>query len=185
MDRIALSVYLRYCELLNKKTDFPEECYQGDYIYDIAQILVDKYAEQLLDDKENELFKDTAEQYIFNDINNGSDSMFSYEESQFTVDPYESIELTFFMNDNDIVSTDIELSIFPLHHNYNRKDLIFSVIYNNLIGDLDHNGEINVLDLIACVILILDDNYDSIVDFNNDGVLNVLDAIILIDLILS
>ena len=70
MDRLALSVYLRYCELLNKKIDFPDECYQGDYIYDIAQILVDKYAEQLLDDKENKSFKDTAEQYIFNDIKN-------------------------------------------------------------------------------------------------------------------
>ena len=70
MDRLALSVYLRYCELLNKKVDFPEECYQGKYIYNISQILVDKYGEQLLDDKKNKLFKETAEENIFNDIKN-------------------------------------------------------------------------------------------------------------------
>ena len=55
---------------LNEQIDFPEDCYQGDYIYDIAQILVDKYAKQLLDDKENKLFKEIAEQHIFNDIKN-------------------------------------------------------------------------------------------------------------------
>ena len=70
MERLALSVYLRYCELLNKKIDFPEECYKGKYIYNIAQILVDKYHDQLLDDKENKLFKDTAEEHIFNNIKN-------------------------------------------------------------------------------------------------------------------
>ena len=70
MDRLSLSVYLRYSELLNKKLDFPDECYQGHYIYDIAQILIDKYGSTLLNDKNNPLFKETAEQHIFNDIKN-------------------------------------------------------------------------------------------------------------------
>ncbi len=70
MDRLGLSVYLRYCELLNQSIDFPEECYQGDYIYNIAQLLVDKYDNELLDDQHNLLFKSTAENNIFNDIKN-------------------------------------------------------------------------------------------------------------------
>ena len=70
MSRLGLSVYLRYCELLNQKVEFPEECYQGEYIYSIAQTLVDKYDDKLLKDQENILFKDTAENTIFNDIKN-------------------------------------------------------------------------------------------------------------------
>jgi len=70
MDRLALSVYLRYCELLNKTVDFPDECYQGNYIYDIAQVLIDKHGENLLDEENNPLFKEIAEQRIFNDIKN-------------------------------------------------------------------------------------------------------------------
>jgi len=70
MERLGLSVYLRYCELLNVKIDFPEECYQGKYIYNISQILVDQYGDKLLDDETNQLFKNTAEENIFNDIKN-------------------------------------------------------------------------------------------------------------------
>jgi len=70
MDRLALSVYLRYCELLDKKVDFPDECYQGKYIYNIAQILIDKYNDTLIDDEQNILFKETAEEHIFEDIKN-------------------------------------------------------------------------------------------------------------------
>ena len=70
MEKLALSVYLRYCELLNKKIDFPEEYYQGKYIYSIAQILIDNYEDNLLDDEKNKLFKETAEQHIFNNIKN-------------------------------------------------------------------------------------------------------------------
>ncbi|MBI90235.1 MAG: arginine--tRNA ligase [Candidatus Marinimicrobia bacterium] len=70
MDRLALSVYLRYCELLNKKVDFPDECYQGKYIYNIAEILIDKYKDELIEDEQNVLFKESAEEHIFKDIKN-------------------------------------------------------------------------------------------------------------------
>lgn len=36
MDILALSVWLRYLELCGDSTSFPERCYQGDYIFDIA-----------------------------------------------------------------------------------------------------------------------------------------------------
>jgi len=68
MDRLGLSVYLRYCELLNQSIDFPEECYQGKYIYNISQILVDEYGDKLLNSPKSESFRKTAEQNIFNDI---------------------------------------------------------------------------------------------------------------------
>jgi arginyl-tRNA synthetase len=64
------SVRLRYEELLDKPVKFPEDHYQGEYIIDIARKLVEKHAHAFLDhpDKELEIFKDTAEEYIFKDI---------------------------------------------------------------------------------------------------------------------
>ena len=70
MDRLGLSVYLRYCELLDQPIEFPEECYQGKYIYNIAQILIDKHGDELLNKQDDPLFKKTAENIIFNDIKN-------------------------------------------------------------------------------------------------------------------
>ena len=37
-DVLALSVFLRYQELFKVKVDFPEECYQGDYIKELSLI---------------------------------------------------------------------------------------------------------------------------------------------------
>lgn len=34
---LGKSVYLRYCELLGNKIEFPEDCYQGDYIRELAE----------------------------------------------------------------------------------------------------------------------------------------------------
>ncbi|MCK5454829.1 MAG: arginine--tRNA ligase, partial [Calditrichia bacterium] len=64
------SVKLRYEELLDKPITFPEDSYQGEYIIDIARKLVEKHAHAFLDhpDKDLEIFKDTAEEYIFEDI---------------------------------------------------------------------------------------------------------------------
>ena len=42
----------------------------GKYIYNIAQILIGQYGEELLNDKSNNIFKKTAEENIFDDIKN-------------------------------------------------------------------------------------------------------------------
>lgn len=62
------SVYLRYLEILGKKIEFSDENYQGEYIVDIAKFLFEKYDHSLKDNPENPIFKDTAEQIIFDDI---------------------------------------------------------------------------------------------------------------------
>jgi arginyl-tRNA synthetase len=54
MDTLGRSVYLRYCELLGKSIEFPENCYQGDYIKDIARDLVTKFGSRYLDAPEEE-----------------------------------------------------------------------------------------------------------------------------------
>ena len=51
-------------------------------------------------------------------------------------------------------------------------------------GDLNSDGEINILDVVILVNLVLTNSYDSIADLNDDSVLNVLDIVLLVNVIL-
>ena len=62
------SVYARYMELLGESMEIPEGGYEGLYIQDIAKLILNDYADKFKNDKENPIFKQTAETYIFNDI---------------------------------------------------------------------------------------------------------------------
>ncbi|MDO9584939.1 MAG: arginine--tRNA ligase, partial [Syntrophales bacterium] len=42
MNNLGKSVLLRYRELLGEHVDFPDDCYQGDYIRDIAREILEK-----------------------------------------------------------------------------------------------------------------------------------------------
>jgi hypothetical protein len=54
-----------------------------------------------------------------------------------------------------------------------------------LAGDLNHDGMLNVLDIVLMVNMVLDDGYDGVADMNGDGVINVLDIVTLINTILN
>ncbi len=62
------SARARYLELLGREHSFPEDGYQGEYIYDIARELIDEVGDGLVDTPEVEPFKEKAEQLIFKDI---------------------------------------------------------------------------------------------------------------------
>ena len=64
------STRARYLELLDLPFDFPEDGYQGDYIRDIAQALIDEKGDSLKDTEDFAPFKEKAEALIFEDINN-------------------------------------------------------------------------------------------------------------------
>ena len=46
---LGLSVFLRYQEIFGKQPIFPEDCYQGDYIKDIAKSLQTEIGRTLMD----------------------------------------------------------------------------------------------------------------------------------------
>jgi arginyl-tRNA synthetase len=48
MNTLGLSGLLRYRELLGESVDFPENCYQGDYIKDIARDAITKHGDRFL-----------------------------------------------------------------------------------------------------------------------------------------
>jgi arginyl-tRNA synthetase len=62
------STRARYLELLGENSEFPEDGYQGQYIVDIAQSLIDEHGDSLKDHEDVTPFKKQAEAHIFKDI---------------------------------------------------------------------------------------------------------------------
>lgn len=69
------STRARYLEKLGLDFTFPEDGYQGDYIYEIAQNLIDDKGDSLKDESDVTPFKVAAEQFIFKDISSTLESM--------------------------------------------------------------------------------------------------------------
>ena len=57
--------------------------------------------------------------------------------------------------------------------------------YTFNIGDINNDGSIDVLDVIATVNLVFNGEYNMIVDMNYDGIINVLDIVDIIYIILN
>ncbi len=62
------SVRLRYLELLNGGSEFPEDYYQGEYIKEIAAKLKEEFGDSLVEENAEGKFKQAAEKEIFADI---------------------------------------------------------------------------------------------------------------------
>ena len=62
------STRARYLERLGLPFTFPEDGYQGEYIVDISQALIDERGDSLKDEPDVTPFKEKAEQLIFQDI---------------------------------------------------------------------------------------------------------------------
>ena len=67
----------------------------------------------------------------------------------------------------------------------NNKPCFIDYLLNNLLGDLNEDGILNILDIVQVVTLILESDYESIVDLNYDGNLDVLDIVIMINIVLE
>lgn len=68
---LGQSVHARCMQLLGKDSELPEGGYEGEYIRDIARKLIDEHEDKLTSlSPEDELFKNAAENTIFEDITN-------------------------------------------------------------------------------------------------------------------
>lgn len=65
---LGQSVQARYQQLLGQDADLPEDGYQGEYIKDIAQKLVNEHGDSLLNEEDESVFKKEAESAIFEEI---------------------------------------------------------------------------------------------------------------------
>ena len=113
--------------------------------------------------------------------------MFNSVESNIIIDPYGSVELVFYPSNELIESSEISFSIAPLHHEYALKNLFYLVSKNDvLIGDLNQDGFLNVLDVISLVTIVIDGVGSSeYSDINNDNQTNILDIVSLVSRILD
>ncbi|MCI5143465.1 MAG: arginine--tRNA ligase, partial [Candidatus Electrothrix sp. ATG1] len=65
---LADSLRARYLEKLGLDNEFPEDGYQGDYIYEIAQAMIDEAGDSFKDVEDQALFRKRAQEAIFADI---------------------------------------------------------------------------------------------------------------------
>ena len=57
--------------------------------------------------------------------------------------------------------------------------------FDQLLGDLNDDDIIDVIDIILMVNLILNNNSNPFADFNSDNQVNILDIILMVNLILD
>ena len=68
MRLLGHSTYIRYRQLLGFDDKLTDDHYQGEYIIDIAGNIKEQFGDRFIDDPENEIFKKSAEEAIFEDI---------------------------------------------------------------------------------------------------------------------
>ena len=79
------------------------------------------------------------------------------------------------------------MTAYPLYHSYDIFNEIINVnVINQILGDLNNDQAINILDVILMVNIILGDSEIELnADMNFDGIVNIQDVILLIESILS
>ena len=102
----------------------------------------------------------------------------------------ESVEINVEVSAEDIMMGDYMANIFVSTNIDSTVDFPVSLYVSDttlLIGDLNLDGDINVLDVVSLVSLILDSSSEYVEsgDLNLDGELNVLDVVNLVQLILN
>ena len=78
------------------------------------------------------------------------------------------------LNGSQTPFTHVAVSIYDL-----------DIVDDAQMGDINMDGNINVLDVILLLELVLYGEYSGLADLNADGVLNVLDVIALVNIILA
>ena len=56
---------------------------------------------------------------------------------------------------------------------------------SNVVGDINGDGIVNILDIVNAVNIVLSGNYQDEVDLNGDGLNNILDIILIVNIILG
>lgn len=68
MRKLGLSVQARYLQEIGREAELPEDGYEGEYIREIAQQLVEKHGDSLAESEDETPFKEKAEAAIFDQI---------------------------------------------------------------------------------------------------------------------
>ena len=157
----------------------------GDLNDDIAEPTQNNVFQNILNDTENYTFVDS-------DIASGSSSDWSYPSWPSHLDHILITNELFDEYDNSDVLTikiDDYLDGGWNEYDYNVSDhrpvAISFHLNSSLDGDLNGDGQIDILDIIALVNMILNGDYSASADLNEDGAVNILDIVIYKNIILG
>ena len=126
---------------------------------------------------------DHVYKYKFRDLDS---DWFEEVESEISIPAYQSTNLSFETIQISGESTNIILSIWPTRHLYSRKDLEFTITSSLILGDINGDQTLNVLDVILVVNMALGNTEaDLNGDMNSDGLINILDVVLLVNIILG
>ena len=64
-----------------------------------------------------------------------------------------------------------------------RADMGAHYFHQSILGDINNDGTIDILDIVFIVNIIINNEYNEIADLNDDGNTDILDVVQLIDLI--
>ncbi len=157
----------------------------GDLNDDIAEPTQNNVFQNILNDTENYTFVDS-------DIASGSSSDWSYPSWPSHLDHILiTNELFDEYNNSDVLTIKIDdyLDGGWNEYDYNVSDhrpvAISFHLNSSLDGDLNGDGQIDILDIIALVNMILNGDYSASADLNEDGAVNILDIVIYKNIILG
>ncbi|MBN1121389.1 MAG: arginine--tRNA ligase [Anaerolineae bacterium] len=128
MRLLGESLKARYLERLGQESDFPEDGYQGDYLYDIADQLIEEQGNSLAD-ADWETFKDYAEASIFVMIKASLKRI--------------GIEFDVFFNENSLYD---DGSVWETLDALREKGLIYEALHPEQDEDLDERPDQEELD---------------------------------------
>ncbi|MFP6577765.1 MAG: dockerin type I domain-containing protein, partial [Candidatus Nitrosopelagicus sp.] len=83
------------------------------------------------------------------------------------------------------------LSAIATNHNHSTSgdhtytQVITLTPQNIVLGDINEDGIVNILDIVQVVNLVLENEYEANGDLNSDGIINVLDIVQLVNIILN
>ncbi len=127
------------------------------------------------------------------DIDPNFDSIEGILETSFFAEGEDGMDCLAFLSSGPYeldAGTALEIS-FTLVFGEDENDLISKVqnilntITNPIIGDVNQDGEINILDIVISSNLAISGEFNEIADLNGDGEINILDLVMLVDLVLN
>ena len=79
------------------------------------------------------------------------------------------------------------LIVNTTYNNQSSDNIVFSILYNenNLLGDLNNDGELNVLDIVLMVTVVLNNEYIEVADVNQDNMVNILDVVLMVNILVG
>ena len=86
---------------------------------------------------------------------NDSNQWFANEDNIVTIAPYSSINLVFDAQNINGDSTNLDCNITPIYHAYDSKDYNFNIYIGQILGDVNGDGGLNVLDVVMLINTIL------------------------------